>query len=183
MLSSFNSIIDLLFKISVAIYANLDSDRILIVVFVARMPTLFVVVKRLYNLFVVYLIVPRSLSAVSTCLYSCVCVSISALTCVCRFVYDDVALRILVAVSYARGYRWADEMLSYFIAHYLSPSLRLFSAFSSRILAVPACASGVTSLFFQVAQSVAITVNVVDKNASISADVNGTGEMPKATKN
>src|SRR5690625_5066978 len=65
--------------------------------------------------------------------------------------------------------------------HYLLPFFRLFFAFNLRVYSVPSRASGVISLFVQVAQSVAITENTAVTPASISAEVNGIGEIPKTT--
>src|SRR5690625_1420514 len=66
--------------------------------------------------------------------------------------------------------------------HYFRPfSIRFFLALRLRICSVPRCASSVTSLFFHVAQSVAATLNTAVTAASISAEVNGIGEMPNTT--
>src|SRR5690625_7460187 len=63
--------------------------------------------------------------------------------------------------------------------HYFRPlSIRFFFVLRLRICSVPRCASSVMSLFFHVAQSVAKTLNTAVTAASISAEVNGIGEMP-----
>src|SRR5690625_864465 len=66
--------------------------------------------------------------------------------------------------------------------HYFRPfSIRSLLALRLRICSVPRCASGVMSLFFHVAQSVAATLNTAATAASISAEVNGIGEIPNTT--
>src|SRR5690606_24810532 len=82
-------IFDRLFKVAVLIYANFDTDRIFVIIAIPCMPTLLIVIKRLYDLFIVNRVMPRSRATVSACLESCMSVSVCAGSSVRCFVDDN----------------------------------------------------------------------------------------------
>src|SRR5690625_3796057 len=105
---------------------------------------------------------------------------ISALIRVSRIVYRNI-LRLHRVARTLFFLRLRYVILDNF-RHYFRPfSIRFFFNFKLRICSVPRCASGVMSLFFHVAQSVAMTLNTTVTPDSISAEVNGIGEIPNTT--
>src|SRR5690625_2852772 len=67
--------------------------------------------------------------------------------------------------------------------HYFCPfSIRFFLALRLRICSVTRCASSVISLFFNIAQSVAATLNISVTAVSINDEINEIGDIKNYTK-